>query len=505
MNKSEELKLNILEKTISYIAPAWGAKRLSLKAAIKQARLYYDAARIDRLGSGWTAINQSAESTDASERDRIRARARDLERNSDIVNASVHALVQNVVGTGIKPQARIRLKNGKFDKKLNRQLEALWKRWQEKQADITGHDTFYGLQQMALRRFVVDGEIFLMAPYLKVKQGIPLRVQLLEADYVDSSVRGDNILSGVKVDNYHRPTSYYFYNSKPDKYGYTTQSTEIEAYKIKHLYLKKRPHQVRGISELAPVLMRIRDIEQFLEAEIVAQRMAACFALFIKTPNQMSHLSGRVQNDQTGQLIDSIEPGMIQTLRPGEDVATAEPRRNAGTAHEFTRMSLRRIGAGQGLSYEMVSRDNSQANYSSARQNHLEDRKTFKPLQEYIVTSMCKPIWRDFVRGAVLSGDINIPNFWSDPEKYYECEFVAPGWTWIDPSKDVKASTQELKSGMSTLSHVCGQQGKDWTEVLEQAAEEKQYAEQLGLNLDIYNPDPLPEGGDEVDDDNKQK
>ena len=58
----------------------------------------YDAASSSRINAGWRVVNESAELTDKYSRDVVRARARDLERNSDIAQSVVHAYKRNVVG-----------------------------------------------------------------------------------------------------------------------------------------------------------------------------------------------------------------------------------------------------------------------------------------------------------------------------------------------------------------------------------------------------------------------
>ena len=62
----------------------------------------YDASDSGRLQSRWNTQNQSAELTDRFERDVIRARTRDLERNSDILNSVIRAFRRNVIGGGLQ-------------------------------------------------------------------------------------------------------------------------------------------------------------------------------------------------------------------------------------------------------------------------------------------------------------------------------------------------------------------------------------------------------------------
>ena len=79
-----------LDNVVAWISPEAGAKRAAWRATYNELR-NYDAGNNSRLNAGWRAANYSAEMTDRTSRDTIRARARDLERNSDIANSLISA------------------------------------------------------------------------------------------------------------------------------------------------------------------------------------------------------------------------------------------------------------------------------------------------------------------------------------------------------------------------------------------------------------------------------
>ena len=97
----------------------------------------YDAGAPSRLNAGWSVFNQSAENTDRYNRDQVKARARDLERNSDIMNSVLGAYKRNVVGSGFTLQAKT------SNSRLNKEIEALWKKWcKARNCDVTGTQSF---------------------------------------------------------------------------------------------------------------------------------------------------------------------------------------------------------------------------------------------------------------------------------------------------------------------------------------------------------------------------
>jgi len=477
---------NALDNVISTISPRWGWKRAMFRQGLDSFR-YYEAARQDRLNPVQT-IAGTAEQIQGADRVRLRSLARWLEDNSDIAEAVLGAIERNVVGTGIIPQARI--KKGKdYDDVLNNKLEEHWKEFAAN-CDMAGLSNFYELQRIALRREQVDGEAFFKINYLPNTE-MPLKLQGIEADQLADylfRVPGSKnyLVSGVEVDEYYRPLAYWINKIAPD--GMSNMDPErVPADQIIHLFLRNRFTQVRGISQLARVMTRMRETGEYMDAELVKRQIAACFAAFVKKQHPGQSV-GRVSTNKSGERIKTFVPGMIEYLDVGEDIEFANPSGDATSVADIIRIEQRMIGAGKGLSYETVSRDVSQANYSSARINKLEDQKTYLGMQSFIIEHLCKKVWPKFVEMCVLTGRVKIQDFWSNPKKYLVCDWIAPGFTWVDPLKDVQGSKQELMSGMTSLSRICAERGLDWREVLEQAAREKNYAESLGLMLDIHYP-----------------
>jgi lambda family phage portal protein len=185
---------------------------------------------------------------------------------------------------------------------------------------------------------------------------------------------------------------------------------------------------------------------------------------------------------------------MIQELQPGESVNAVNPSGQASNAKDFISTEQRLAASGQGLSYEAASRDMSQVNYSSARQGLLEDQKTYGIMQKYIIDNFCQEIWESFLDACVLSGKLKIKDYFQNKYKYTKCQWIPPGWTWIDPLKEVKANEIALATGQDTLANLCAQRGFDYKEVMIQRAKEIKLAEKLGINI----------GGEKVVQDTKQ-
>ena len=145
-----------------------------------------DSADSGRLNAGWVAVNSTAEGINQGYRDKARARARDLERNSDIAEAIIGAFERNVVGTGIQLQAKVLLADGETENdELNQKIEDLWADWcRARNCDITGQSSFFELQSMAERLLRVDGGML----FIKVFKDGKFQLQAQEVIDLDNSM-----------------------------------------------------------------------------------------------------------------------------------------------------------------------------------------------------------------------------------------------------------------------------------------------------------------------------
>lgn len=476
--------IKILEKAIAAISPQWACNRAFYAENLRA----YEAGEVTRFNDGWVPIDGDTENGDKTQRDLIKARARYLENNSDIAGAAVGGIVRNVVGTGIKPQART------GDERLNKAIETLWKEWtRPENCDITGQQTFEEMQAMLLRRKIVDGEI-LVKKVINRRGRFPLKLQVIKSDllsqYLIRAPKTNNVIrSGIELNDHLQPLAYWIDKKTPD--GYTEYDPDrVRADEIIHLWTRSQPDQIRGMSDLTPIIKRLKDTQDYLDAETVAAKIAACFSVFITTQTGAPGMVGRIGNtkDPEKKKIQSIRPGMIKYLAPGESVTTANPSRGIASAKDYVSIQERLAGAGLGLSYELMSRDFNSSSFSAARQGMLEDRKTFEPIQQFLSAHLCTPIYREWLDTCVLAGLLDIPDYFTNKEAYQAVEWVTPGWSWIDPQKEVNADISAIQNGGKTLSQWCAERGYDWREQLEQMALEKETAESLGLKLAVHTP-----------------
>ena len=434
----------------------------------------YDGAETDRLHGGWRAVNEAAENEQYGVRDRLRARARDLERNSDIVNAALSAFERNVVSTGIVVQPSVMSDDGVTEEEaLNRAIEAAWWEWQTR-CDVTHSYSFEDIQRLALRRRLIDGGILVVKCY--DKDG--LRLQIREVDELDDvyAASGKSVFGGVEVDKTGRIVRYHF---APYDFGAPVMgrgSEVVEADRVLYLRYRSRPSQVREITPMAPAMSIIAHLNSYIEAITVKERMLACFGVAITRMEGGGLGRGTVSGKDEKKRNFAVKPAMVMEL--GEDVKPISPQNGTGAnMAEFVRIQQRLLGASLGLSYESLSRDMTGVSYSSARQSLLDDQRTFKVMQDMLIVELCTPVYEAWLEAAVIAGKVPIrPEvFYRNRAKYTAHTWTPVGWEWVDPAKDINAHVKAIESNMTTLQAVCAESGRDWRDVLRQRKIEKDF------------------------------
>lgn len=481
------LMRNILDSIIGFISPAAGVRRETWRQNLEEIR-NYDAGDYSRVNANWTAYNQSAEQTDRYSRNTVRARARDLERNSDMANSVIGAYKRNVIGLGWTLQART------GNSSLDQKIEDAWAEWcKRKNCDITETQSFNQMLRMAVKRKKVDGGILFKKCY--TSDGIvPFKLQALEVDELDTgraSPKNKNcrIAGGIEFNKYNKAIGYWIKQYSIDGFG-QMDSVYVPAKDIIYYFTKHRPSQVREMSDLAPTVTRVRDANEFMTAVSVKERIAACLAVFVKKIIPTNGGFGRGTNnsindhrpheDYEGKR---ISPGMIKELNAGDEIQVVNPSGQATDAASYIKLQQRLIGAGQGLSYEATSRDMSQSNYSSARQGIIEDGQTYIEDIELVQEVIMDEVYETFIISGVLSGLFNIPGFWENKNKYLKHEWVAAPKKWIDPLKETTATKIALQTGQKTFQQIAAENGKDWKEQIDETIAVLDYARKKGLEM----------------------
>jgi len=212
---------------------------------------------------------------------------------------------------------------------------------------------------------------------------------------------------------------------------------------------------------------------------------------------------GESAADANGVAMAGMEPGTLQILEPGEDIKFSAPADVGSSYAEFMRQQFRAVAAAMGITYEMLTGDLTQVNYSSIRAGLLEFRRRCEALQHgVIVHQLCRPIWRAWMDQSVLEGTLNLPGYRKTQRQYQAAKWIPQGWKWVDPQKEYNAMKLAIRAGLMSRSEAISGNGYDAEDVDREIAADNARADDLGLVFDSdprYDqplPNPSPSASD---------
>lgn len=447
----------------------------------------YDAAGTGRRMAGWNTPS-SGPNNAINNPQKIRDRARDVVRNDWAGTSSVRVWANNIIGTGIIPRPTTK------DLTLKAKLTELWNAW-VRVADADGVLDLYGLQQLVLRTWFTGGEAFIRLRPRRMADGlpVPLQVQVLEADMVPQLdvdnypglPTGNIIRSGIELNKIGQRVAYWMWKAHPgDKQPSTIVYNEvvrIPADGVLHIFEPNRPGQLRGVSEMASVLAKLRNVADVDDALLERQRLANLFTLFItkQLPSGAADaMTGLPYQGSLDEPLAGMEPGIAQELLPGEDVKFSDPPDAGANYADFMRVQHLGVAAGSGAPYELMSGDIKDVSDRTLRIVINEFRRSCEQKQWLIfIPKMCQPIRDAWAMAAELAGVLTTP----EAVEAKKVRWAPQGWAYIHPVQDVQAKTAEVLGGFRSRSSVITERGDDPDEVDQERADDLKREDALGL------------------------
>ena len=455
----------------------------------------HEAAGRGRRSVAWSPGNPGAIAAMLETHNELVAKSRDLARRNAWANAALEAYVANAIGTGIKPQSMV------LDAALREVLHRLWTDW-TLEADAAGLTDFYGLQALACRAMLEGGECLVRLRPRRPEDGliVGLQLQLLEPEHLPITLNvtlenGNTIRAGIEFNTLGQRVAYHLYRNHPEEgmmapmsSSYGNETVRVPAAEIVHLFRPLRPGQIRGEPWLARALVKLHELDQYDDAELVRKKTAAMFAGFVTRLAPEDQLLGEGEADDNGVALAGMEPGTMQVLEPGEDVKFSQPADVGANYTEFLRMQFRAVAAAMGVTYEQLTGDLTQVNYSSIRAGLLEFRRRVEAIQHSVfIHQLCRPIWKAWLTQAVLEGALPISNFQSRRRELMTVKWIPQGWQWVDPKKEFDAMKTAIRGGLLSRSEAISAFGYDAEDVDQEIANDNRRADDLGL---IFDTDP---------------
>ena len=458
-------------------------------------RRRYAGAALSRLTDGWVTGSTSADAEVKTSLKKLRDRSRQLCRDNPYAKQAKRTTQINVIGQGIKLQCLVpTMRKGKKDKKLSYMIEYAWKEWCKRDhCDVSGTKSFFMLENMAVGALVESGEVFFRIVRKKFgRSKVGLGLEIIESDLCDDDYtgkvlrKGNEWRMGIEVDKFGRPQRYAFLNRHPGDYYFKDNYNEekhtiVPASDIIHLFLPERPAQNRGVPFFSAIMDDMHQLQGYESAAVIRARAGASLMGFI------SSSEGELEADdvENEQRLTDFEAGVFKYLNPGEEITVPNISSPDSQYESFVRAKIRRFASGLGCSYETISRDFSETNYSSSRLSLLEDREHWKMLQTYFVENFHQRIFEEFLDAAVLAGVLKLPDYELNSDRYSTPKWQTRGWSWVDPKKEIEAFRLGEAAGYYTKAQIISMLGKDFDDNVEQIKAEQETLSEVGVQLDL--------------------
>lgn len=515
-----EIAPNAYERALSAIAPKRARETYLTRMAFQQAG-QYAGARHDR-----TALRNfqpgvgSADTDSIGDLPALRARSRDLVRNTSLARGARNTSRVNVVGAGLRVSAQLQrevlgLTDAQAEAWEDR-AEVLFDLWaSSKMADVTRAQNFYEMQGVAFNAAFESGDAFAVRRFKEGASFLALCLQLVEADRVSTPTDKQfepaaNIHDGIEQDDDGEAVAYHFRNRhpgddaslksiEPERWDRVTAlGKETGERQVIHLFDRDRIGLSRGVPMLAPVIEDLKQLDRYAEAELMAAVVSAFFTVFIKSDSGTAPEMLGESDSVVGPALPSnqiaLGSGSVVELAGGESIETANPARPNANFDPFYLAIVRKIGVSLGIPYEVLIMHFT-ASYSASRAALETAWQFFTDRRTWLERNFCQPVYEWFIYEAVARGLLQAPGFFDDPMKraaWCGSKWIGPARIVLDPAKEAAAEEKWIAMGVKTLEGVTiNQTGGDWWRNQEQRGREVALRRSLELEASVPEGEPI--------------
>lgn len=512
---------------------------------------YEGAALNTREMAMWQPRNRSADADIMPAKRTSDARVKDIVRNDAYVRSGITLHQDNLVGAMfmLNAKPRSRTLTGKVDEKFEQEFQeeieekfTLTAESPENWFDAARRMSFTEMVRHTVGTHTGLGEYLWNVEW--VRDDIdrrPCNTALRSIDLDRLSTPADMlsnpyVVGGVELNKRRVPTGYYVRKAHPSdllrpeafQWAYLPARKPWGRLQVIHGFEQQRPDQTRGISDMVAALKEMRQTKQFRETVLQNAVVNATYAATIESDLDPASIFERLGGGNLGQEdIDTavtnymgaymsavsayigdkkqfqIGGVRIPHLPPGSKLQLRGAGQGGPLGSEFEQSLLRYIAANLGVSYEQLSRDYTQTNYSSARAAMTETWKFMQSRKRMVADKFATYVYRLWLEEMINKGMIE-----SLPRKYkrqgdsswlYDglnfdalsfCQWIGAGRGQIDELKETQAAVLRLKMGLSTYEDEMGRLGNDWRSTVRQIAREKALFDDQGVSHanDVQDP-----------------
>lgn len=428
----------------------------------------FASAQVNRLTNDWlTSGSIGIDETLRWQLDTIRARANDAYKNNVYVRAYVKRMQTNIVGDlGIVLQNKAKENNTTL-KGINKKIELLWASFcSHENLTSTKNINFVDLCSLILKCLIIDGEVLIHIIRGKdANNTFNYTLQVIDSNYINTQKNtvlknGHVVVLGVEMNNNGAIIAYHLLDK--DK-----KEKIISAENTLHIYKREFINQTRGISWIQDALIPLRMLNAYDEACLVAKRVAASKMGFVIMPNNEEY---GIEDDT--QITTEVAAGMIEKLPFGAEFRPFDPSEPKDDFASFKKSILMSISSSLGVSYNALTNDYENVNFSSLRAAFINERDYFKSEQRWFIDNFVDVLFKDFMTWCILSNKINISM--SRFDEIIKPLWIAKRWDWVDPLKDINSKVVALTNRLTSRHRILAEMGLDYDDLEEELKQEQQ-------------------------------
>lgn len=426
------------------------------------------------LTRDWVPISSTE---DYYNKELLNSRSWDLYKNNPIAKGAIEKIITNVVGIGLKVKPvldnDILNFNDEDIKKIEKKISILWADWM-KTADYNGQVTFRKLQEEFLRNYLIYGNGYAVITDTNINNFYDMTVKVISPLSVKTDPRDTkkDVKDGIIfVDD--KLNSYSIYNSKNRNFINVVAKDGFNRRNVLHMFDKKNSNSRSGVSLLSAVIIDLKKLDKFQNAELDGAIATALHPLVVET-EKGTQITGRGEKPKESETLKVVGGGILE-LKPGETLKAITAGNKSVNYESYFNITLKSIGSALEIPPEVIISAFS-SNYSASRASILEAWKKYKKVRQDVIETFCNEIYTQFLDEIILKGYIEIDDYFSNPIIRYalqRAEWTGETQKSINPLQEAKAEEVYIKNGLKSKSQVSREMGLDYEQTLKQIQEEQ--------------------------------
>lgn len=499
---------------------------------------YDGSARFEKQIAGWAPPLQSADADILPDKEMLDARGRDMARNDSYVKSGMSVHKDSIVGSfymlNSKPKHRVLGRSEQWAEDFQTEVEELFTLWAEspmKWIDAAGINDLTAMVRLAVGVTTLGGEVLATGEYVRERgRDFNTAIQMIDPDRLTTPytmAHDPRIRGGIRHNRNGKPMTAFVRVTHPYEYGMRARDAlrwkEVPfrmvngRQQVIHLREQIRPDQTRAVADIVSGLRELKITRQFRDVTLQNAVVNAMYAASIESELPPQAIYEQMGGQQTtgGGIVNyaeqylaalnsyvgasknmAIDGVRVPHLFPGTKLNFRPAATPGGVGQDFEKSLLRYIAATLNVSYEELSRDFSETNYSSARAGFMVTQRFMASRKRTTADAFANIIFRLWLEEAIHKD--KLATFRASEARilytdgYLNLMFDAlSNAVWIgasvgqvDELKETQAAVLRIKYGLSTHEDELARLGKDWRHVYAQL--EREMKERDARDIVLY-------------------